>query len=115
LAPAETFHFAVRISRGAATRLFGTLQLAKIIGRAIPHAALDVPILTSHRAASRFGAKHLAVLIRCALPFSAHYIPLRVLDAIRGIDLGAGGQGYNATNKNERTRGKVRHGLLPIV
>jgi hypothetical protein len=93
LAPAETFHFAVRISCGAATRLCGTLYLAHIIRRAIPHAALDVPILISHRAASLLGTEHLAVLIRCALPFSAHYISILVLDAIPGIDLGANGQG----------------------
>ena len=93
LAPAETFHFAVQISRGAATRLCGTLQVALLIRRAIPHAALDVPVLIPHRAASRFGTQHLAVLIRYALPFSAHYVSIHVLDAIpSGIDLAAGGE-----------------------
>jgi len=93
LTPAKTFHFAIRISRGAAARRCGTLQLAKVILRAIPHAALDVPILIPHRAASLFGTEHLAMLIQRALPFSAHYISMVVLEAIPGIDLGAGGQG----------------------
>src|SRR5690242_14812278 len=53
LAPAETFHFAVGISRGATTRLCGTLDLAQIIRRAKTHPALDVPISIPHRAASR--------------------------------------------------------------
>ena len=93
LAAAETFHFPVRISRGAATRLRGTLQLAQVIGCAIPHAALDVPMLIPHRAPSLFGTEHLAVLIRCTLPFSAHHISILILDAIPGIDLRAGGHG----------------------
>jgi len=93
LAPAETFHFAIRISRGSATWRCGTLQLAKVILRAITHAALDVPILIPHRAASLFGTEHLAVLIQRALPLAAHYISMIVLEAIPGIDLGAGGQG----------------------
>jgi hypothetical protein len=93
LAPAETFHFSVRISRGTATRLCGTLELAQFIRRAISHAALDIPVLIPHRAASLFGTEHFAVLIGCALPFSAHYISILVPNAIaRGIGLGTGGQ-----------------------
>jgi hypothetical protein len=99
LAPAETFHFAVRISRGAATGPCGTLHLAHIVGRAIAHAADDFPILIPHRTASLFGTQHLAVLIRCALPFSAHYISILILDAIPGIDLGGRRQGNKANNE----------------
>jgi hypothetical protein len=87
LATAETFHFTVRIGHGAASRPSGTLQLARIIGRAIPYAALDVSMLIPRCAASRFGTKHRAVLIHCALAFSAYYISVLVLDAIRSIDL----------------------------
>ena len=93
LAAAETFHFAIRISHGTAARLSGALKMTRIIRGAIPHAALYVPLLIHHRAAPRFGTKHLAVLIHRALPFSAHYISILVLDAIRGIDLGTCGQG----------------------
>jgi len=92
LTPAETFHFAVGISRSAAARLCGTLDLAHIIGRAITDAALDVPISIPHRAASRLGTEHLAILVHCALPFATHYISIRVLEAIRGEDAGAGAQ-----------------------
>jgi hypothetical protein len=99
LAAAKTFHFTVRISRGATTRRCGTLQLAKIILRAMSHATLDVPILIRHRAASLLGTEDLAVLIRRALPFAAHYISIPVLDAIRGNGMGADGQAQKATNE----------------
>jgi hypothetical protein len=100
LAPAETLHLAVRVRRGAATRLCGTLHLAQIILRAIPNAAFDVSVLISYCAASLFGTKHLPVLIRCALPLSAHYISILVFDAVpSGIDLGACEQGQKATDK----------------
>jgi hypothetical protein len=105
LAPAETFHFAVRISRGATTGRFGTLHLAQIVDRAIAHAAHDVPILIPHRTASFFGTQHLAVLIRCALPFPAHYVSILVLDAIPGIGLGGGRQGHEASNEQSMVHG----------
>jgi hypothetical protein len=96
---AETLHFTGRIGRGAATRPGGTPNLTKIILRAISHATLDIPILIPDRATSFPGTEHLAVLIRLALPFSAYYISILILDAVRGVDLGAGGQGQKAADK----------------
>ena len=90
LALAQTLHFAVRIRLGAAALRCRTLHPAHIIRRAISHAAHDAPISIPHRAAARFGAEHLAVLIRGTLALSAHYISILVLDAIPGgIDLSA--------------------------
>jgi len=97
-ASAETFHFTVRIDRGAATRPCGTTYLAAIILRAIPHATFDGAKFIPDRAASFLGTEHLPVLIRRALSFPANYISNLILDAIRGIDLTDGSQRQKTTN-----------------
>ena len=74
------------------------MHLAQVIDRAVPDAALDVPILVPQRAPSFLGAQHLAVLIGRALAFSADDISVLVLHAIRGINAG-GGQNHEANNQ----------------
>jgi len=81
------------------------VHLAHIVDRAVPHAALDVSILVLHRAPSLFGTEHFAVLIGRALPFSAHHISVLILDAIRGIDVTAGGEVYKATDEHSNFHG----------
>ena len=99
LASAETFHFAVRVSRRAATLRFGTLDVASVVRGAISHAAFDIPILVSRRSAALPGTQHLAVLIRGTLPFSARDISIRIFDAIRRMSRTPADQQDDATDK----------------
>ena len=71
---------------------------AEIVLRAVADTAFDVAVLIANGAAPLFGAEHLAVLIDCALPFSAHHIAILVLDAISGGVGRRGGNQKQATN-----------------
>jgi hypothetical protein len=100
LAGSQTIHCAIRINRGSAARLRRALYLSLIVGGAIAHTALDDTISIPDRATARLGTEHHTVLIRSALPLSAHHVSMLVLDAIPGIDLGADHRRHNqqATN-----------------
>jgi hypothetical protein len=84
------------------------VHLTEIIESTITHAALDVSIKVLHRPTSFLGTEDGAVLIGCALPFSAHHGSVLVLDALCGIDWTAGGQCPEASDEES-----IFHDIAP--
>jgi hypothetical protein len=103
LAAAQTIHLAIRINRGSPARLRRALYLSLIVDGAIARTALDDTISIPDRATASLGTEHHAVLIRSALPLSAHHVSMLVLDAIPGVDLGADHRRQNQQTTNCET------------
>jgi hypothetical protein len=110
LARNKTFHFAIGINCGAAAGLCRAPHFPPVVRRAKSHAALDVPISISDRAAALFGTEYLAVLIRGALPFAANDVSILILDAIPCINL-RGEQQDQVAGNNE----SVLHICSPLT
>jgi len=110
LARTKAFHFAIRVNCRATARLCRTFHLALIIQSAKARTALDNAVSVPDCAASFFGTQYLAILIRRALPLSAHYASILVLDAISGRNLCGKRQGQEQTNNES-----ILHVVSPLL